>query len=107
MLLRCFTNAGQIDQRHSAFTELQGKTMSTAGAAVQGMRGADTGLKNGITQAAFAGAGFTHNANHGLVMNNTVEMFKDFLAYFLGRNVRYDFTCAEREELLNGIPVSC
>ncbi len=53
--------------------------MSLAGAAVQGMRGADTGLKNGITQAALAGAGFTHNANHGLVMNNTVEMFKDFL----------------------------
>ena len=32
--------------------------MSLAGAAVQGMRGADTGLKNGITQTAFAGAGF-------------------------------------------------
>ncbi len=56
--------------------------MSPAGAAVQGMRGADMGLKNGITQAAFACAGFTHNANHGLVMNNTVEMFKDFLANF-------------------------
>ncbi len=56
--------------------------MSLAGAAVQGMRGADTGLENGITQTAFAGAVFTHNANHGLVMNNTVEMFKDFLANF-------------------------
>ena len=81
-MLRRLSNAGQIDQRHSAFTDLQGKTMSLAGAAVQGMRGTDTGLKNGITQAALAGAGFTHNANHGLVMNNTVEMFKDFLANF-------------------------
>ncbi|EFK04290.1 hypothetical protein HMPREF9548_00936 [Escherichia coli MS 182-1] len=56
--------------------------MSLAGAAVQRMCGADTGLKNGITQTAFACSGFTHNANHGLVMNNTVEMFKDFLANF-------------------------
>lgn len=53
-MLRCLTNAGQIDQRHSAFTNLQGEAMSLAGAAVQGMRGADTGLKNGITQTAFA-----------------------------------------------------
>ena len=49
--------------------------MRLAGAAVLGMRGSDTGLKNGITQAALAGGGFTHKANHGLVMNNTVEMF--------------------------------
>lgn len=56
--------------------------MSLTGAAVQGMRGADTGLKNSITQAAFAGAGFTHNANHGFVMNSAAEMFKDFLANF-------------------------
>lgn len=81
-MLRCLSNAGQIDQRHSAFTDLQGKTMSLAGAAVQGMRGTDMGLKNSITQATFAGAGFTHNANHGFVMNNAVEMFKNFLTNF-------------------------
>lgn len=44
--------------------------------------------ENGITQAALAGAGFTANANHGLVMNNTVEMFKDFLAYFFRKKRR-------------------
>ena len=48
---------------------------------IQG-RGTDMGLKNSITQATFAGAGFTHNANHGFVMNNAVEMFKNFLTNF-------------------------
>ena len=81
-MLWCLASAGQIDQRHSAFTNLQGEAMSLAGAAVQGMRGADTGLKNGIAQAAFSGTGFTHNANNGFVLNDAAKMFKDFLANF-------------------------
>ncbi|GHK71128.1 hypothetical protein ECZU12_25390 [Escherichia coli] len=52
-MLRCLTNAGQIDQRHSAFTDLQGEVMSGGWCSRSGMRGADMGLKNGITQAAF------------------------------------------------------
>ncbi len=39
-------------------------------------------------------------------MNNTVEMFKDFLAYFFRKKRRYDFICAERKEWLNDIPLS-
>ena len=71
--------------------------MSLAGAAVQGMRGADTGLKNGITQAAFACAGFTHNANHGFVVSEFTQMFQDVTGKRVRQGGERFFNC------LNGI----
>ena len=73
-------HAGQVDQRQIMAAEAQPDTLWLTGAGFHGIDSTDFAPEQCIAQRGFADAGFSHDANHRFIRNESVELLQQMLA---------------------------